>query len=167
MPQSTVAVATSPRNQSVFAHVLARSSCPDLEVLKLGNHAERLYVSGHPFGKHRDPILVHVAEESPGLFYMKNESRMETHKPRTSCIGRHRIVRENNSTAPAQFSLQGAVPLHGLDSVGNHEVIRDGRTDIEDALVNSVPMETVLGPTVSHPGYDAEHVLQTERDTGP
>ena len=69
----------------------------------MGKHAERLYVSGHPFGEHRDPILVHVAEESPGLFYMENESRIETHKPRAGRIGRYRIVRENNSAEPAQW----------------------------------------------------------------
>ncbi len=33
--------------------------------------------------------------------------------------------------------------------------------------MNSVPMENVFGPAVFHPGHDAEHVLQTERDTGP
>ena len=72
-------IPTSPRNQSAFAHVLARSSCPDLEVLELGKHAERFCVSGHPFGKHRDPILVHVAEESPGLCYMENEEIGRAH----------------------------------------------------------------------------------------
>src|ERR1035441_8474440 len=159
MPQSTVAVATSPRNQSVFAHVLARSSYPDLEVLKLGNHAERLYVSGHPFGKHRDPILVHVAEESPGLCYMENKARIDAHKPGAGRIGRYWIVRENNSAKAAQFSLQWAVSLHRLDPVGDHEVDRDGRTDIEDALVNSVPMEKVLRPAVFHPRHHGEHEI--------
>ncbi len=69
----------------------------------MGKHQERFCVSGHPFGKHRDPILVHVAKESPGLYYMENEARIETHKPRTGCIGRHGTVRKNNSTEPAQW----------------------------------------------------------------
>jgi hypothetical protein len=119
-----------------------------VEVLKSGKHAERLCVSWQAFAEHRDPILVDVAEKSAGFFYMDNESRIEAHKPRAGRISRHRIIREDNSAKPAQFSLQRAVPLHRLDPVRNHEVHPDGGADIEDALVNSAPMENVLRPAL-------------------
>ena len=44
---------------------------------------------------------------------------------------------------------------------------RNGGAQIEDALLNALPVENVLWPSVSRARHYAEHVLHAERDAGP
>jgi hypothetical protein len=86
---------------------------------------------------------------------MKNESRIETHKPRTGRIGRHRIVREKQFDRSLRSSpCKGPFPSIASIPSAITKSTWDGRTDIEDALVNSVPMENVLRPPVFHHRHD-------------
>lgn len=44
---------------------------------------------------------------------------------------------------------------------------RNGRANVENALLNAVPVENVLGPAVPRSRYDTKHVLHAQGDSRP
>jgi hypothetical protein len=53
-------------------------------------------------------------------------------------------------------SVQRPVSLHGNDTVSNDEVHRCRRTDIENASMNALPAQNILGPAIFHARHDAD-----------
>jgi hypothetical protein len=64
-------------------------------------------------------------------------------------------------------SVQWAIAFHSHDRICDHKVNRHSGADVENALLDAVPVEDVLGPTVSASGDHPEHVLHAESDAGP
>src|ERR1017187_4265717 len=63
--------------------------------------------------------------------------------------------------------LRGPFPSIATMPSGDNEVDRHSGTQIKDALLNALPVENILRPTVSRARHYAKHVLHAERDAGP
>src|SRR5579872_3291306 len=61
----------------------------------------------------------------------------------------------------------GPSPSHCPNSVCDHEVNACRSADIEDALVNAMPMQKVLGPAILQAWHHTEHVFQAQRHARP
>jgi hypothetical protein len=88
--------------------------------------------------------------------------RFEAHEPRTCRIGSDGIIGENNSAEGPWRSIQWTVAFHRHDRVCNHKIDRNRGADVENALLDAVPVENVFRPTISASRDDAEHVLHAE-----
>src|SRR4030088_1408084 len=64
-------------------------------------------------------------------------------------------------------AVQWAVPLHRQDRVCDHKMNRHRGADVENALLDAVPVQNVLGPAIPASWDHTEHVLHAEGDTGP
>jgi hypothetical protein len=92
---------------------------------------------------------------------------LQAHEPGARGIGRDWVIGENQTPKRPGCSVQWAVAFHGHDRICDHKVNRHSGADVENALLDAVPMEDVLGPTVSASGDYTEHVLHAESDAGP
>src|SRR3989442_1278236 len=117
--------------------------------------------------EHGDSISREVSEE-PGAFgEVRNALRRKTHQSATGSVSGHRIVGHHNLVHPSFSPLQRPIAFHYLDSISYHKVNERSRADVQDALVNPMPVQDVLRPTILHPRHDTEHILQTQRDARP
>ena len=134
---------------------------------KLRNHLERSRRSVGGFSNLVDECRRSVAEESRALANVHDSAGSESHQTRTGCIRSYRIVRKHNHSQRTRRAVKGTVPFHRHYAVCDHEVDRNGCAQIEDALLNALPMENILRPSVSRARYYAEHVLHSKSDAGP
>src|SRR5579864_6710346 len=108
-----------------------------------------------------------VPQELRALADVNYSVRLEAHESGACRVSSNRIVRKHDLSQRTSSAVEWAVPFHCHNAVGDNEVDRDGRAYINDAFLNSLPVENVLGPAVPRPGYGAEHVLHTERHAYP
>ena len=59
------------------------------------------------------------------------------------------------------------VAVHCDDSVCNHKMRANGCADIENAFVDSGPMQEVFRPAVAGTSHDAEHIFHAQSDARP
>jgi hypothetical protein len=84
-----------------------------------------------------------------------------------------RLDRATGSFAKSNFSegprstIQRPIALHRNNSLSNHEVDWDSGTDIKNALLNALPVEDILWPSVSRARHYTKHVFSAERDARP
>src|SRR5580658_8305083 len=140
---------------------------PRKEILKFWQYGKWTRGYTHSFRQHRDPILMQVAKELASLREMPNLQRIESHQACAGRIGRDGIIGEHDLPKLAGASLQWSIAFHSGYAVCDHEVNRNRCADVENAFVNSVPVQRVLGPAVLHTGHDAKHVLQAQRYPSP
>src|SRR5271165_6187580 len=98
---------------------------------------------------------------------MRDAIGFESHESGTGCIGSLWVVRKNNLSQRTSKASKRPVSFHRHDAVRDHEVDRNGGAQIQDALLNAVPVENVLRPSVSRARHYTEHVLHTKSDAGP
>src|SRR6202521_4219589 len=92
---------------------------------------------------------------------------IETHQTCAGEVCGDGIIGENDLAQMSMSSIQRSVAFHGDDTVRDYKVNWRRRTDVEDATVDSFPVEDVLGPTVLGAGDHTEHIFHAQRDTGP
>ena len=83
---------------------------------------------------------------------MWNAIRFEAHQPGAGRIGRNWVVRQNNCPEEAGAPVKRTVSFHCDNGIGDYEMNRRRRTDIQDALLNAFPMKNVLGQPYLFPG---------------
>src|SRR5260221_11743691 len=95
---------------------------------------------------------------------MQDAVRINSHEPSTGCVSGYRIVGQNNRTDQTRRSIQRSVSFHTNDTVGAHKMDRNGRAQIDDALVDSFPVENNLRPAVLGAWTHFKHVLEAQCD---
>src|SRR5271166_2391506 len=93
---------------------------------------------------------------------MYDSIRFESHQPGTGRVGGHRIIGEHDVPQETSGAVERSVSLHGHDTVCDNEVDWNGGAQIKDALLNALPVENILRPSVSCARNNAEHVLRSE-----
>ena len=138
-----------------------------LKVREFRQHIEGNRPRWQCFPDQVDAVIRAVAEKMRGPIEMPHAIGVEAHQARTSEVRGDRIVGENDFSEVPMSSVQRPVSLHGNDTVSDDEVHWCRRTDIENAPMDAVPVQNILGPAVFHARYDAEHVFHAECDAGP
>src|SRR5271166_1805039 len=119
------------------------------------------------FSNQVDECRRSVAKESRALPNMHDSVGFESHQPGTGRVGGHRIISEHDLSQETIRAVERPVAFHCYNAVGDHEVHRNGGAKIEDALLNALPMENILWPSVSCARNNAKHVLHAESDARP
>ena len=92
---------------------------------------------------------------------------IETHQARTREIRGYGIVGENYLSEMPVSSVQWPVAFHRNNAVRDDEMHWSRRANIENAAVDALPMQNVLGPAILRAGHYTEHVLHAQRDGQP
>ena len=98
---------------------------------------------------------------------MNDAAGLHAHEPRTGCIGGDCVIGQNNTPKRSRCAVQWAIPLHRHDRVCDHKVNPHRGADVENALLDAIPVEDVLGPAIPASRNHAEHVLHDESDARP
>src|SRR5271165_3105199 len=78
---------------------------------------------------------------------MNDSTGIEPHQSSAGCVGGHRIIRDHNASQRTRgAAVQGPVSFHRHDTVRDNKVDWDGSAQIEDALLNTLPVENILRP---------------------
>ena len=108
-----------------------------------------------------------VAQESRPFANVHDSLRFKSHQTRAGCVRSDRVIREHNLSQKTRSTVQWAVAFHGYDAVRDDKVNRNGGAQIEDALLDALPMKNIFRPSVSCTRHKSEHVLHAERDARP
>src|ERR1017187_4477601 len=111
------------------------------EVAEFRQYRKRARRCSDFFRQHPDTVLAKVPKEMAPLGEMPNPERIKAHQSCAGCVCRDRIIGKYNLAELAGASLKRAVAFHCGNTVSDHEVDRNGRTDVEDAFVNSAPVQ--------------------------
>src|SRR5437879_4917326 len=112
-----------------------------MEIVEFWQYRKRTRRGSYSFRQHPDTILAKVAEEMAPLREMPNLLRIKAHQSCARRVCRYRIIGKYNLAQLAGASLKRSVAFHCGNTVCDHEVDRNGCTDVEDALVNSAPVQ--------------------------
>src|SRR5664279_3562506 len=108
-----------------------------------------------------------VAQESRALANVHDSAGVESHQARAGCIGSHRVIRQHNLSQRTRGAVEWPVSFHRNNAVRDNKVDGKGGAQIEDALLNALPVKNILRPSISRAWHYAEHVLHAERDARP
>jgi hypothetical protein len=108
-----------------------------------------------------------VPEKMRSPIKVPDQAWVEPHQLRTHEVRRNRIVGENDLAEVPMHSVQGSVALHGNHAIRDHEMNRRRGADVENAAMDSFPVEDIFGPAILGPRHNAEHILHAERHAGP
>ena len=78
-----------------------------------------------------------------------------------------RVVRDYDLSESSRSTVQRSVTFHRNDAVCNCEVDWHGGTGVENVLLNALPVENILRPSITCARHYAEHVFHAEGDAGP
>src|SRR5260370_12841542 len=120
-------------------------------MLELRHDVEGSFRELHSFCKLLDKFERRIAQKLGRLMDMQDAVRINSHEPSTGCVSGYRIVGQNNRAEQTRSSIQRSVSLHTNDTVGDHKMDRDSRAQIDDALLDSFPTETILPPPLLPP----------------
>jgi hypothetical protein len=85
-----------------------------------------------------------VAEELRRLMDMDHAIGFETHQSGAGSIGGDRIISQNDTPKPPRSSVERTIAFHRHDCVCDHKTDRNRGADIENASLNTAPVENVL-----------------------
>src|ERR1035437_9483853 len=114
-----------------------------VKISKLLYHLERLWRGTDDFAGLIDGCRRRVPKKSGTLANVCDSVGFESHQPGASDIGSHRIIREHNLSQGTRGAVEGSVAFHGHNAVCDNEVDRNGGAQIEDALLNTLPVENI------------------------
>lgn len=95
-----------------------------------------------------DPLMRPIPEKMRRPIQMPDTIGIEAHQTRTGEVRSYGIVSENDLPEMPMRSVQRPVTFHDNNAVRDDEVHWRRRTDIEDASVDALPMQNVLGPAI-------------------
>jgi len=119
------------------------------------------------FSNQVDECRRSVAQESRTLADVHDSSGFEPHESCAGCIGSNRVIGKYDLSQRTRGAVERPVSFHSYDAVRDNKVDRNCRAQVEDALLNALPVENILRPSVSRARYNAEHVLHAESDARP
>src|ERR1035437_2516457 len=114
-----------------------------------------------------DSVTRAISEKLRRPSEMPDTMWIETHEARTRKIGGYGIVGENDLPEMSANSVQRPVAFHRNDAVRDDEMHWSRRTNIENAPVDAIPMQNVLGPAVLCARHYTEHILHAQRNASP
>jgi|SRR6516225_227430 len=85
------------------------------------------------FSNQVDECRRSVAQESRTLADVHDSSGFEPHESCAGCIGSNQVVRKYDLFQRTRSSVEGAITLHGDNSVRNHDVNWNGGAQIKNA----------------------------------
>jgi hypothetical protein len=95
-----------------------------------------------------DSVIGAISEELCSPSEMPDTIWIETHQARTREIRGYGLVGENDLPEMPVSSVQGPVTFHRHNAVRDDEMHWNGRTNIENAPVDSLTMQNILRPAV-------------------
>src|SRR3974377_478931 len=98
---------------------------------------------------------------------MKDLVRRKSHQAPTCSVRCHRVIGKHNLSHSARRAVERPVSFHGDNSVCNHQMNWNSGAHVKDALLDALPMENVLRPSVPRTRHDAKHVLHAQCAAGP
>src|SRR5271166_5546994 len=119
------------------------------------------------FSNQVDECRRSVAQESRTLADVHDSSGFEPHESCAGCIGSNRVIRKYDLSQRTRGAIKRPVSFHRNNAVRDNEVDRNSGAQIEDALLNALPVKNILRPSISRAWHYAEHVLHAERDARP
>src|SRR5271157_2358592 len=120
-----------------------------MKMSKLRNHLKRTRRSTDGFSDLVGEFRRRVTKESRTLTNVRDAAGFESHQPRAGPVGSNRVVCEHNLSQRTRAAVKRAVAFHRHNAVCDNEVNRNCGTSIEDALLNALPVENILRPSVS------------------
>ena len=87
-----------------------------------------------------------VADESCALANVHDSAGVESHQTRAGCIRSYRIVRKHNHSQRTRRAVKGTVSFHCDNAVRDNEADWNCCAQIEDALLNALPVGNILRP---------------------
>ena len=137
------------------------------EIAEFWQYGKRARRCSDSFRQHPDAIFTKVAEEMAPISEMPNSQWIKPHKPCAGRVCRDRIIGKHDLAQLASASLKRSIAFHCSNTICDHEVNRNRRADVENAFVNSAPVQQILRPALLHARHNAEHILQAEGDPCP
>ena len=134
---------------------------------KLGNNLKRHAWRSHCFTGLINQLGARIPEELGCLANVDDAAGIHAHQPRTGCIGSNQVIGQNNTRKRPRRAVQWTIAFHRHDRVCDHKMNRNRGADVENALLNTVPVENVLGPAIPASRDDAEHVFHAQSDARP
>src|SRR5664279_3465247 len=119
------------------------------------------------FSNQVDECRRSVAQESRTLADVRDSSGFEPHKPCAGCVGCNQVIRKYDLSHGTRGAVEWPVSFHRHYAIRDNEVDRNGGAQIEDALLNALPVKNILRPSISRARHYAEHVLHAERHARP
>ena len=103
----------------------------------------------------------------PGCFQIFDLLRIQSSDPGTGGIDGHGVIAKNKDSRRLRLALDGAIAFHADDSVNDGEMSAHRAVDIDNALVDSMPVKEILWPAVLHSRHQPKQILHRERHPGP
>ena len=128
---------------------MASALAGDGVVWKLRNHLKWSRRTSERFSYLVYECRRRVAKKFRALANVNDAVWLESHQPRAGRVGSHRVVRKHDLSQRTRGAVERTVPLHCHNPVGDDEANGNRRAKIEDALLNALPVENVLRPSVS------------------
>jgi hypothetical protein len=136
-------------------------------VRELRKHIEWHDSLRQSLGDEVDAFWNAVPEETRRTVKVPNPVRIEPHQSCASEVRRDWIIGENDFAKMPMSAVKRPIAFHCDHAIRDDEMDRYRSAEIEDAPMDSFPVENILRPTVPGPGHDAEHVLHAEGDPCP
>src|SRR5664280_1326775 len=116
-----------------------------------------------------DRINWQLARDRPGraLADVHDSSGFEPHESCEGCVGSNGVIRKHDLSHCTSSAVEGPVAFHRHNAVHYNEMDGNSGAQIEDALLNALPVENILWPSVSRARHYAKQVLHAERDARP
>lgn len=89
-----------------------------------------------------------VAKKLPALMNVCDAIRLEAHQTGTGCVSSYRVVGKHNTPEWSWSPVQRPISFHCHNGVSNDKVNRNRSTDVENALLNPLPVQQVFGPAI-------------------
>ena len=98
---------------------------------------------------------------------MPNSIRIDPHQAAASCVSGDRIICEDKAAKTPHRTVQRPIAFHGLNPIGDNKVNRDGHCELDDGVVDALPMQNVFWPAIDRAGQNPERILKAQRDACP
>ena len=111
---------------------------------KLWNQPELLRNTLHGLTALLDMARIEIAEWRCHL-KVAHPIGINPHQSAASCVSGDRIICEDEAAKTPHRTVQRPIALHGLNPVGNYKVNRDRHCELDDGVVDALPVQDVFG----------------------
>src|ERR1051326_8026263 len=108
-----------------------------------------------------------VSKKTSRLGNMPDPIQRKLKEINATKVGGYGIVRKYKPVQFVLHAIEWPVAMHGNNGISDHEMRTNRGTDVENAFVNSGPMQDILRPAVAATRHNTKHVFHAERDPGP
>src|ERR1039457_2753760 len=138
-----------------------------LKTSEFRQHIKGIRPQRQSFRDEVDSVIRAISEKLRRPSEMPDTMWIETHQARTREIRGYGIVGENDLPEMPVSSVQRPVTFHRHNAVRDDEMHWNRRTNIENAPVDSLPMQNILRPAVLCARHYPEHVFHAQGNASP